>query len=47
MGRAFIAFYYEHGPKLANKVKESIILKAIFTPLVGAGVFIVRLFKLG
>jgi len=47
MGRAFIAFYYEHGPKLAYKVKESIILKAIFTPLVGAGVFIVRLFKLG
>ena len=46
-GRSFIAFYYEHGPKLANKVKESSILKAIFTPLVEAGVLIVRFFKLG
>jgi hypothetical protein len=47
MGRAFIAFYYEHGPKLANKVKESSFLKAIFTPLVETGVRIVRVFKLG
>ena len=47
MGRAFIAFYYEHGPKLAKNVKESILLKAIFTPLVEAGVRIVRFLKLG
>tara|TARA_B100000787_G_C16148561_1_gene275466 strand:- start:1 stop:1119 length:1119 start_codon:yes stop_codon:yes gene_type:complete len=47
MGRSFIAFYYEHGPKLADKVKESSLLKAIFTPLVETGVRIVRYFKLG
>lgn len=47
MGRSFIAFYYKHGPKLANKVKESSLLKAIFTPLVETGVRIVRYFKLG
>ena len=47
MGRAFIASYYEHGPKLADKVKESRFLKAIFTPLVEMGVRIVRVLKLG
>ena len=47
IGRSFIAFYYEHGPKLANKVKESNLLKAIFTPLVETGVRMVRYFKLG
>jgi hypothetical protein len=47
MGRAFIAFYYEYGPKLAIQVKESSLLRAIFTPLVEAGVRIVRFLKLG
>lgn len=47
LGRGFISFYYEHGPKLANKVKTSRILKAIFTPLVELGVHIVKFFKIG
>lgn len=46
-GRSFISFYYKYGPALADKVKGSNFLKAIFTPLVELGVHIVKFFKIG
>jgi len=47
LGRHFIKFYYLHGPKFANRVAKSKILKTLVTPFVEIGVLIVRLLKLG
>ena len=47
MGRKFIQFYYEYGPKLAKSVSKYNLLKTLFKPLVNLGVYTVKLFKLG
>lgn len=47
LGRKFIKFYYAHGPKLADRVSVSRILKSLISPFVEIGVLIIRFFKLG
>ena len=47
IGRKFIQFYYEYGPKLAKSVSKYNLLRTLFKPLVNLGVYTVKLFRLG